>query len=284
MAKAVSTDEVMTKLEKHLVLRNLAPTTRKTYARLVGDFFRQTDLAPGDVCRENIRDYMLSHIERGLSESTITIYAAALRVLASSCLELGGEEWILPPRKGAKRLMCVLSREEVKRILLATSTVKERAILTTIYATGLRVSELTKLKLEDLDGKRMLIRIHAGKGRKDRLVPFPEKLRLLLREYYRQYKPTDWFFPGKVKTKPMSIVAVSAIWKLAKAKAHIQRGRGIHTLRHCFATHLLEEKLDLRTLQTLLGHRSIMTTAQYLKVTTTLVQSANEKMNALLES
>jgi site-specific recombinase XerD len=284
MAKPISIEDVMARLSKQLALRNLAKSTRSTYMRVVGDFFQQTGLAPGDVCREHIRDHMLFHIERGLSDSSIAIYAAALRMLATACLDLGGEDWVLPPRKGAKRLMCVLSQEEVRRILQETSTLKERAILTTIYATGLRISELTNLRVEDLDGKRMLIRVHAGKGRKDRLVPFPELLRKILRDYYRQYKPSDWLFPGKTEAERISTVAVSAIWKAAKARARIQRGKGVHTLRHCFATHLLELGLDLRTLQTLLGHRSIMTTAQYLKVTNTLVGAANEKINSLLAS
>lgn len=282
MSETVSLDEVMSRLAKQITLRNLAKSTRIVYMKAVGDFFRQTGLTPGEVCREHIRDYMLSHIERGLSNSTIAIYAAALRMLASACLDLGGEDWVLPPRKGAKRLVCVLSQEEVKRILNATPTIKERAILTTVYATGLRVSELTKLRVEDLDGKRMLIRVHLGKGRKDRLVPFPDLLRDLLRDYYRQFKPSDWLFPGKTRLQPMSTVAVAAIWKAAKGRAQVQRGRGIHTLRHCFATHLLEKGLDLRTLQSLLGHRSIMTTAQYLKVTNILVTAANEKINSLL--
>jgi len=282
MSEVISLDDVMSRLAKQLALRNLTKATRLSYKRVVGDFFRQTSLAPGDVCREHIRDYMLSHIERGLSDSSNAVYAAALRMLASACLELGGEDWILPPRKGAKRLMCVLSQEEVKEILLRTGGLRERAILTTVYSTGLRVSELTRLKVEDLDGKRMLIRVHEGKGRKDRIVPFPTNLRKLLQQYYRQFKPSDWLFPGKTPSQPMSTAAVSAIWNIAKTRAHIQRARGIHTLRHCFATHLLEMGLDLRTLQALLGHRSIMTTAQYLKVTKILVATANEKMNGLL--
>lgn len=282
MAKPNSLEDVMSELSKQLALRNLAESTRKSYIRVVGEFFQKTSLAPCDVCRDHIRDHMLFHIERGLSDSSIAVHMAALRMLATACLELGGEDWVLPPRKGAKRLMCVLSQEEVQRILGATSGIRERAILTTIYSTGLRISELTNLRVEDLDGKRMLIRVHAGKGRKDRLVPFPELLRKLLREYYRQYKPSEWLFPGKTNTERISNVAVSTIWKESKARAHIQRGKGVHTLRHCFATHLLEVGLDLRTLQVLLGHRSIMTTAQYLKVTNTLVGTANEKINRLL--
>jgi site-specific recombinase XerD len=161
---------------------------------------------------------------------------------------------------------------------------RERAILTTVYATGLRVSELTRLRVEDLDGKRQLIRVHGGKGGKDRLVPFPPTLRLLLRDYYRIFRPEDWLFFGADQKTPLKPAAVSSIWKTAKARAHVHRGRGIHTLRHCFATHLLEKGVDLRTLQVLLGHRSILSTAVYLRVTQTLTTAANERMEELLKN
>lgn len=269
--------------DKQLALRNLAPLTRKAYVRVVEDFFRQTSVEPGQVCRENIQDYVLSLFERGLASNTIGVQAAALRMMAVSCLNLGDGDWILPPRKGPKILVSILSQEEVKSILRKTVNLRDRAILTTIYSTGLRVSELTRLKVADLDGSRMLIRVHQGKGRKDRLVPFPPKLQELLREYYRQFRPTEWLFPNPSKSGPLSAVVISAIWKAAKDRAHVQRGRGIHTLRHCFATHLLEQRIDLRTLQALMGHRSIMSTARYLQVTNILTTAANEKMNQLLQ-
>lgn len=285
MSDAIATqtlEEVFSRFAKELALRNLCTATRRTYTRVLEDFFRQGGLAPREVCREHIQDYMLSLIERGLSNSSVAIHAAALRLAAGPCFGLEGGEWLLPPRKGVRRLICVLSPEEVKRILAQTTTLRDRAILTTIYATGLRVSELSRLRVADLDGERLLIRVHQGKGRKDRQVPFPPLLRALLRDYYRQYKPSDWLFPNASGNRGLSSVTISAIWKTAKARAHVQRGRGIHTLRHCFATHLLEKGVDLRTIQVLLGHRSIMSTAIYLQVTNTLTATANEKMNELL--
>jgi site-specific recombinase XerD len=275
--------EFFKRFAKELALRNLSPATCHSYRRVLDDFFRQAAVTPGEVCREQIQDYVLSLVERGLSSSTVGIHAAALRLAAVSCLGLGGGEWLLPPRKGQRRLVCVLSPAEVKRILAQTVGLRDRAILTTIYATGLRVSELCHLQVADLDGERLLIRVHQGKGRKDRLVPFPGKLRQLLREYYRQFKPSEWLFPSKSGKGPLSSATISAVWKAAKARAHVQRGRGVHTLRHCFATHLLERGVDLRTLQVILGHRSIMSTAIYLQVTSTMTATANEKMDDLLE-
>jgi site-specific recombinase XerD len=279
---AQTLEVVFGRFAKELALRNLCETTRRTYTRVLEDFFRQEGLAPSEVCRGHIQDYMLSLIERGLSDSSVGIHTAALRLAAGPCFGLEGGEWLLPPRKGTRRLICVLSPEEVKRILAQTTTLRDRAILTTIYSTGLRVSELSRLRVVDLDGERLLIRVHQGKGRKDRQVPFPPLLRALLRDYYRQFKPSEWLFPNASGKAGLSPVTISAIWKTAKTRAHVQRGRGIHTLRHCFATHLLEKGVDLRTLQVLLGHRSIMSTAIYLQVTNTLTTSANEKMNELL--
>jgi site-specific recombinase XerD len=282
--KATTMEEIEKRFSKELALRNFSATTNASYKRVLSVFFRDTKITPGEVCREQIQDYVLSLVERGLADSTVNLYSAVLRLAATSCLGLGGGNWLLPPRKGEKRLICVLSQEEVKKILSQPMNLQEKAILTTIYATGLRVSELCKLKVSDLDGVRKLIRVNQGKGRKDRLVPFPEELQMLLRSYYRQFKPEEWLFPNNSRKKHIMPFAVTAIWKMAKAMAHVKRGKGIHTLRHCFATHLLESGIDLRTLQVLLGHRSILSTARYLQVTNILTDAANEKMNNLLKN
>jgi site-specific recombinase XerD len=281
---SVEVEAVLAAFARQMTLRNLSSRTKASYTRVLAEFFRRSEMTPGEVCREHIQDYMLSLGERGCSDSTVGIHAAALRLAAATCLGLGGGEWLLPPRKGKQRLFCVLSPVEVKRILAQASGLRERAILTTVYAAGLRVSELTRLKVEDLDGQRGLIRVQGGKGGKDRLVPFPPTLRSLLREYYREFRPKEILFFGTNRERSLSPGAVSAMWKAAKARAHIQRGRGIHTLRHCFATHLLEKGVDLRTLQVLLGHRSILSTAIYLRVTQTLTTAANERMDELLKS
>ena len=272
----------MKDFEKEIKLRNLAPSTNNAYLRVMKDFFLQTKMAPCKICREHIQNYVLSLQEKKLSGSSIGIAIAALRIAAFACFKLGGGIWLLPARKKIQKLVSVISREEVRLILAATSNIRERAILTTIYMTGVRISELAQLRVCDLDGKRMIIRVHQGKGRKDRQVPFPEKLRDLLRQYYREYGPKDWLFTNRTQTNHIPTFEISTIWKETKGRAGVQGGKGVHTLRHCFATHLLESGVDIRTIQVLLGHSSIMSTAIYLKVTNTLVESANPKIDALL--
>lgn len=274
--------DVSVLFNKEIRLRNFSESSRRKYLWIVGRLVRHAKVPLEKISRVHIRDFLLSL--EGLSSSTVNQYAAVLRLLGSTCLGLGSGEWLLPPRKTEHRLAQILSKEQVQRILKSTSSLTEQAILTTIYAAGLRVSELIGLRVDDLDGERMQIRVRQGKGNKDRLVPFPEQLRTLLREYYRAERPNTWLFENRVKNGSPSTKSVSKIWKDAKDRSGVKVTGGIHTLRHCFATHLLESGLDIRTLQVLLGHTSIMTTVRYLKVTKTLTQSASEKMNLLLSA
>jgi len=269
------------RFEEEMRIRNFSENTKKKYKWVVQSFLLYVKVPLEQASREDFKRYMLSLLDRKLSSSTLNLYAATLRFLGSACLCLGSCEWIVPARKSEHKLVRVLSREQVSKILNGCTNLTMRAILTTIYAAGLRSSEVIKLKVEDLDGQRMLIRIHQGKGKKDRIVPFPNELRILLREYYRQVRPKTWLFSNE-KGAAIAPITISRLWKEAKNIADLKDIGGVHTLRHCFATHLLEAGLDIRTLQMLLGHTSIMTTVRYLKVTNTMTQSANEKMNALL--
>lgn len=273
---------VLEKFQDEMRIRNFSERTQKSYLWFIRNFLSYVKIPLEQVCRDDIRRYMLSLLDRKLSSSTVNMYASILRLIGSTCLNLGPCEWIVPARKTEHKLVRVLSREQVFQILHGCTNLTMRAILTTIYAAGLRSSEAAKLKIEDLDGQRMLIRINQGKGKKDRIVPFPNELRMILREYYRQVKPKTWLFLNASGTGPIDTVTIGRLWKEAKNLIGLKEVGGVHTLRHCFATHLLEVGLDIRTLQILLGHTSIMTTVRYLKVTNTMTQSANEKMNALL--
>jgi site-specific recombinase XerD len=174
----------------------------------------------------------------------------------------------IPARKKDNRLPEILSTEELERLFTALSNQKHRALLMTTYAAGLRVSEVVSLKVGDIDSKRMMIRVQQGKGRKDRYTVLSQRLLKELRTYWRVYRPSVWlFFSGKEYIRPLSISSAQRVYNYAKEKAGIQKGKGIHTLRHCFATHLLEAGVDLRTIQTLMGHCSILTTMVYLQVT-----------------
>ena len=173
----------------------------------------------------------------------------------------------LPPRKDRKRLPQVLSVEELQRLFRAMRRPKHRVLLMTTYSAGLRVSEVVRLQPRDIESDRMLIRVHQGKGKKDRYTLLSSRLLIELRAYWKIRRPPQWLFPGRDLSQPMAVRTAQQIYMTAKAKANLQRGAGIHTLRHCFATHLLEAGVDPRTIQVLMGHRSIQTTMRYLQIT-----------------
>ena len=189
-----------------------------------------------------------------------------------------GDEVLLPPDVELERQAVVYSAEkaqlatarsvrpeEVERLLLAAAKQRDRCLLMTAYATGLRVSELVRLKVSAIDSERMMVRVEQGKGRKDRYTILSQRLLTELRSYWKEHRSPIYLFPNR-KGGPISIDYAQRIYNLAKLKAGIQKGHGIHTLRHCFATHLLEAGVDLRTIQTLLGHNSMASTERYLQI------------------
>ena len=186
-----------------------------------------------------------------------------------------------PKRRNPKILPEVLSTSEVARILDAPDNIKHRAILMTAYSAGLRLSEIVNLKLEHINTARMQIRVEQGKGRKDRDTLLSQRLVQQLRVYYKAYRPRSWLFFSKKRHIALSPTCIQRIYKSAKAKAGINRGRGIHTLRHCFATHLLEAGTDLRRIQILLGHRSLSTTMVYLHVSNASLSNITSPLDRL---
>ncbi len=172
----------------------------------------------------------------------------------------------IPRRKVQKRLPEVLSRSEVDQLLEAVGNVKHRALLMTTYAAGLRVSEVVRLRVSDIDSARMTIRVEQGKGSKDRYTILSPRLLDELRRYWKLQQPKEWLFPGAKPSRPLDITAAQKVYRNARQHAGIQKRGGIHTLRHCFATHLLEAGVDLRTIQALLGHNAITTTMRYLQI------------------
>lgn len=270
------------RFRNEMALRNFSEHTQRSYYTVLKAIAVFSNVSIDKITREKVREYLLWLRENKKSASTLNVHSAALRFIADVCFEPGSCDWTIPPRKTEHRLAQVFSVEVVQHILRSSATLTTRAILTTAYAAGLRVSEVVNLRIEDLDGRRMVLTIKQGKGRKDRIVPFPRELRNLLAEYYKRRRPKIWLFPSPQGGGPITREWVHMLWSDTKKRAGIKERGGIHTLRHCFATHLLEAGLDLRTLQTLLGHTSIVTTAHYLKVTKILTSAANEKMNALL--
>jgi integrase/recombinase XerD len=175
------------------------------------------------------------------------------------------KQLFIPPRRRTWQLPEVLGQKEVERLLLAAGKQRDRCLLMTAYATGLRVSELVRLKVSAIDSERMMVRVEQGKGRKDRYTILSQRLLCELRSYWKEHRSPTYLFPNR-KGGPLSIDYAQRIYNLAKLRAGIQKGHGIHTLRHCFATHLLEAGVDLRTIQTLLGHNSMESTQRYLQI------------------
>lgn len=205
-------------------------------------------------------------LKMGYARSTQNQLASAIKLFYNIMYNRKIELSLLATRKEQRKLPVVLSREDVKKLLNNTSNLKHNAMLTTIYALGLRSGELCNLKLKDLDGDRNQIRINDAKGKKDRVLPFPDKLKVLLRDYFKQYKPKDYLFEGRDQEK-YSATSLRAVFNKAKSKAKIKQKVTLHSLRHAYATHLMDQGIDVRIIKDLLGHNSIKTTLIYTHVT-----------------
>ena len=276
----------MTPLRQRLLddmrIRNLARNTQETYLLQVATFAKHFARSPELLGPEEVRAYQVHLLNtRKLAPSSITIAAAALRFLYSVTLK---RDWALtdiPLPKKPHTLPVILSREEVARFLGSVVDLKHRTILMVAYAAGLRVSEATHLKVADIDSARMMLQVDQGKGGKDRYVMLSTKLLHELRCYWSRTRPRDWLFPGERFGQPITRDAVAAACQKARRLAGIDKPLTPHSLRHAFATHLLESGTDLRTIQLLLGHRSLATTARYLKVATQTVCATQSPLDLL---
>ncbi len=253
--------------QDHLTLKRYAPKTKESYRRSVTDlsaFYKQ----PADqLTNHQIQAYLKYLIQdKQLAWSSCNVSFCGLLSFYRDYLGRSEAEFTIPPRTRSQKVALLLSREEVTLILNAKKNIKHRALLYTIYGSGLRVSEAVRLKPEHIESQpdRMMIRVEQGKGRKDRYTVLSEQCLHLLREYWREAQPGEWLFYGNDKKKPMSVGTAQAIYYQAKKKAGVTRACGIHTLRHSFATHLMEDGTDMFIIKRYLGHRSIVTTCKYL--------------------
>jgi site-specific recombinase XerD len=263
-------------------LKNLSLRTIGAYAMRVGNFARHFGRSPQHLGREEVRAYLLHLVqEKKVSWSVYNQTLAALRFVYE--VTLGRKDVLerIPFPKQPKRLPTVLSLDEVARFFAAIVGIKHRAILMTAYAAGLRLSEVTGLRVDDIDSKRMVIRVRQAKGRKDRYVMLSPRLLTLLREYWKAARPADWLFPGDVPGQPISGKAVYMVCVQAARTAGLGKHVTVHTLRHSFATHLLEAGTDLRTIQVLLGHRKLETTAIYTHVSPAAVQATRSPLDRI---
>ena len=254
-----------------LRVRNYSPDTIKVYVRAVAVFAQHFGKPPDQLGPEQIHEYQVYLVEtKKASWGVLNQAVCALRFFYGKTL--GRKEMIeqIPHARVGRRLPVVLSVSEVRRFLRAVPNLKHRTVLMTMYGTGLRVVEALRLRLEDVDSERMVLRIRQGKGRKDRYVPLTPTLLWALRRYWKEYRPQEWLFPGAREDHHLekSVIQKAARW--ARQRAQITKPTRTHTMRHCFATHLLEAGMDLRSIQFAMGHASIRSTSRYLHVATRL--------------
>jgi site-specific recombinase XerD len=264
-------------------VRNFSPHTQSTYVLQVAQFARHFQQSPEGLGPEEIRAYQIYLTnERKLAVASILIAVAALRFLYTVTLKKTWRvEDIIPAPKKPQRLPVVLSPDEVLQFLACVPSPKHRAILTTCYAAGLRISEVLHLRPTDIDSRRMVIRVDQGKGQKDRYVMLSPKLLELLRTWWRVERSSAWLFPGDRPGQAISKDAVEQACQKARRRCGIPKPITPHLLRHAFAVHLLEAGTDVRTIQLLLGHRSLATTARYLRIATIKVCATRSPLDWL---
>jgi integrase/recombinase XerD len=264
-----------------LQLRNRAPDTIEAYVQQVAHFARHFDRSPETLGPEEVRQYQLHLLERKVSWSTFNQCVCALRFLYGTTL--GRPELLarLPYGRRPKKLPVVLSQEEVLELLGCVSCRKHRLILTTMYATGLRVREAVSLRVSDIDSRSMLILVARGKGNKQRLVPLSRPLLAELRAWWCVHRNPVWLFPGSRPDRPLGVSSIQRACQAAVTSAGLRAGVTTHTLRHTFATELLEANIDLLTIQKILGHASLNTTAIYTHVRRDQLRSVAEVLDLL---
>ena len=266
-------------------IRNLCVSTQQTYVGYLADFARYFGKSPEALGPEEVRRYQLYLVERrGYCANSLMVATCALKLFYRATVPRKWAVDQIPLPKQPKRVPVVLSQGEVVQFLDAVASIKYRAILMIAYATGMRVREITCLRVNDIDSRRMVIRVVQGKGKKDRYVMLSPRLLVVLRAYWLQARPTDWLFPGEKPGKPLSASGVRRACTQAKSASGLKKHVTPHMLRHSFATHLLEGGTDLRTIQVLLGHNSPRTTARYTHVTLQHLQGTQSPLDGLSQT
>jgi site-specific recombinase XerD len=253
------------RMDNDLLVRGMAERTRESYLAAVTRLARHYHRPPDQLSPAEVQAYLVHMLrEEHLAWSTCSVAVHAFRFLYHTTLGHPEAVFTIPGPKQPKRLPEILSPAEVRRLLDATTTRKQHALLATTYAAGLRVSEVVRLRLHDIDAERMSLRVEQGKGGKDRYTLLSPRLLTELRTYWRQYRPAVWLFAARDGKRPLDPSTAQKFYYVARDRAGITKRGGIHLLRHAFATHLLEAGTDLPTIQRLLGHGDIRTTMRYL--------------------
>lgn len=263
-----------------MTIRNLSPATQRSYLHAVTKFSRYFGRSPEQLDLEDVRAFQVHLVATGISWPALNQTVCALRFFYGVTLGHAEIPERIPYAREPRKLPVVLSADEVVRFLEAVSSLKTRAALTTAYAAGLRASEAVGIRLADIDG-RMVIRVEHGKGGKDRYVMLSVQLLGILRTYWRLARPTHWLFPGRDKSKPIDVQVLHAACRSACAAAGLAKRVTVHTLRHSFATHLLESGTDIRIIQVLLGHSNLSSTARYTQVSNGLIRRTESPLDRL---
>ena len=276
------------RLVEDMTIRRLGPKTQHDYLRHVKSFADFLGRSPDKATAEDVHRYQLRRASIGTTVPTVNANASALRFFFKITLKRSDLADEVVSAREPRRLPIVLSPQEVGRLLASATNIKHKALLSLAYATGLRASEVVSLKLTDIDRERMVVRVEQGKGKKDRYVMLSPSLLELLRDWWRAARKKGWMYPGQPWLFPSyrgqhtSTRQLHRIVRLAAGRAGIAKRVGVHTLRHSFATHLLEQKTDIRIIQVLLGHKKLDTTALYTRVAIKAIGEVTSPLDLLL--
>ncbi len=266
----------------YLTVMRVSKKTKEAYLRSVASLSAFHDLPADNLSNNQIQDFLLYSIqEKALAWSSCNVLFCGLKKYYQGYLGWSDSEFSIPPRTRSKQLPMLLSKKEVLALIKVQSNIKHRALLATVYGSGLRVSEVVKLKPEHIDSSRMMIRVEQGKGRKDRYTVLSQNCLDLLCDYWRTKLPGKWLFYGQKKELPMSIGTAQHIYYQAKDKAKVTKGRGIHTLRHCFATHSFDSGTEIYVIKRWMGHTSIRTTYKYIHLTPGYLRNVKSPLDML---
>ena len=288
------TDKAISPLRQRMIedmeVRGFTACTQRGYIAAVRNFTAFLGCSPDQADTEDLRRFQHHMRSQGASAANMNLAVSALRFFFGVTLGRGDAEVAMTTVRLPQRLPVILSREEVARLLDHTPGLKARAALSLAYGAGLRASEVVSLKVTDIDSERQAIRVEQGKGRKDRYAILSDDLLALLRDWWRAgrekgvMRPGGWLFPGLNPINHLSTRQLSRIFHAAKTAAEIDKPVSLHTLRHCFATHLLEQKVDIRVIQVLLGHAKLNTTAHYSRVDSRTLKSVTSPLELLKKS
>lgn len=261
-------------------LRNLSPATQRSYVHAVKRFSRFHGRPPDQLGLEDVRSFQVYLVSQGISWPALNQTVCALRFFYGVTLDRAEIPERIAYARTPRKLPDILSADEVVRFLEAVPSLKARTALTTAYAAGLRASETVGLKIADIDSDRRLIQVRHGKGAKDRAIMLSPQLLKILRTYWRLARPETWLFPGR-GDKPIDVQVLHSACRSATKAAGLVKRVSVHTLRHSFATHLLENGVDIRIIQVLLGHNNLSTTARYTQVATTMISKTQSPFDRL---